>query len=265
MVTVDRTDLLTCEDCGKEDLKGPMGLRRHGPFCPAQLDKPENASEHVAIAAEQQPAAVLSGASWRVEQAPPTPMPESVRNSQSASVNTTHAWYFAPPTVDATEMLRTTGLPDDLFHSASSWQSHQVQSQRDQGHILVTPIDAYGMKKRGSPYVHILPPEEDVWADIVMLWRPILQQEVEIERELLEQAETDLARASDAGERRNARAAIRVFSTRILQLASLDFEEVRKFFVREHQYSAASGRTDVQLLDDQIDERIARAFDEHAG
>lgn len=265
MVTEIAEGTLTCTECGKDGLRGPQGLRMHARFCSALLSGPENASEVVAQAAEQQPAAVLAGASWRVEEAPPIAMPQSVRDSNSPNANVTHAWYFAPPSVDVVEMLRTTGLPDDVFHSAPSWQSHQVQSQRDQGHILVTPIDAFGMKKRGSPYVHILPPEPDVWADIVKTWAAVVEQEIEIEQELLEQAELDLTRAIDTGERRNARATIRVFSTRILQLQTLDFAEALRFFQREHRFSRSTGRTDSQMLDDQIDERIEQAFSEHTG
>lgn len=252
--------LVTCSDCGKEGLKGNRGLLMHQRTCSAPVPEgTENASEVVAQAAIQQPAAVLGKTSWRVESAPPAAMPESVRDPENRISNVTHAWYFAPPTVDMDELVSTTGLPDDVFISSPSWQSHQMQAHLDVGHILVTPVDAHGMKKRGTPYVHILPPEPDVWAEIVELWREAIPQEIQVESELLDQAEADLDRAADAGERSRARTTVRVLSKRILQLQSLDFEAAHRFFLRECQFSAAMGRTDVQLMDDQMDERIAAA------
>ena len=255
-------DLVTCEDCGKEGLKGASGLRMHARWCKAAPvpEGTENASEVVAQAAVQQPAAVLGKASWRVESAPPAEMPASVRDPDGNRIfNVTHAWYFAPPVVDMDALVSTTGLPDDVFLSSPSWMSHQKQAHIDAGHMLVTPIDAYGMKKRGTPYVHILPPSREDWDEIVELWRGVIPEEIRVESEMLDQAEADLERAADAGERSRSRTTVRVLSRRVLQLESLDFDAAHRFFLRECQFSTAIGRTDVQMMDDQMDDRIAAA------
>ena len=96
-------------------------------------------------------------------------------------------------------------------------------------------------------------------------WQAAIPQEIQVETEMLEQAEADLDRAADASERGRARTTVRVLSRRILQLESLDFETARKFFFRESQYSAAMGRTDGQLMDDQMDDRIAKALENWDG
>jgi len=159
------------------------------------------------------------------------------------------------------ELVSTTGMPDDVFISSPSWQAHQRQAHIDAGHMIVTPVEQVGMKLNGTPYVHIKPPESEAWAEIVDLWRAAIPQELQVEQEMLEQAEADLERAADAGERGRARTTVRVLSRRILQLQDLDFDAAHKFFMREYQFSRAAGRTDVQIMDDQIDSRIEAALE----
>jgi hypothetical protein len=254
----------TCAFCGREGLRGTENLRVHmTQTCAEALLGPGPSSDKgeavLAAAAEQQSAVIMPTApaiSFRVTNPPPPALPESVRDPQSPTFNVTHAWYAYVPEVDVTG-ISCTGLPDEILHTSSSWQTHQVQTQIEQGKTLLTPIERYGMKVRSSPYVHVMPPSRDVWDMIAAQWADIIPQEIAIEEDLLEQAELDLGRAITREDRALARSRIRIFSTRVHQLARLNFEAVWEFLLREHEVSRAYARSDAQILNEQIDDRIA--------
>ena len=254
-----------CVACGREGLRGNDGLHIHSSQdCPVLVlgagpasESAEAAVDVVAKAAEQQPAAILTPPepSYRVQSPPAARLPESVRDP-AGRPNYTHAWYgFVPSEADISG-ISTTGLPDDILHSAPSWQPHEVQSQIAQGHVLLTPVERYGGIVRGSPFVHVQPPVRTTWDAFAERWRALLPQEIDIERDLLEQAEMDLNRATTRDERALARQRIRIFSTRVYQLEHLAFESIWRFLVREHEFSLAVGRSSTRVLEDQIDARI---------
>ncbi len=264
-MVAESIELLTCPACGKEGLKGSRGQEAHDRLLhPKPMQSSEQGDAVIEAVAEKQPAVNLEGVSWRATDVPHAALPTSVRDPDSRIVNHTHAWYFAPP-VPSIEGMSTTCLPSDVFLSSPSWQPHQVTMQTDYGHVLVTPVELHGAKLRGSPYVHVLPPEELVWNEIVELWSAALPMEIAIEQDLLDQSETDLLRATDSRERADARQTIRVLSTRVLQLQSLNFRAIRQFFVREHELSRMAARNDNQRTEDIVDSRIDAYFEDHSG
>ena len=252
----------TCPDCGRTPLHGTAGLGLHQrQQCPERVLGPgprtniDDADKGEIIGDDEPPAPRRRTPSYRIDSAPPAAMPDSVRDPDSAVFNVIHAWYAYVGTPDITG-IATTGLPVDILHSAPSWQSHEVQSQIDQGHILLTPIDAYGQKLRGSPYVHVMPPDRRAFNGLKTRWEAILEQEIDIETDLLEQAERDLARSTDRTDRANARQRVIIFSRRVQQMQALNIERVWEFLVREHELSRAVARSQTQVLDDRIDERV---------
>lgn len=235
-------------------------LPEHTPLCDGTPRKAARSA-----LSRGQSAATAPASSWRAQNPPPAPLPESVRNEMSPTHNVTHAWYFFPPVVDITG-LSTTGLPQDVFHTSSSWQPHQRQMQEEQGSILVMPIERYGGTVGGSPYVHLLPVVDETWTHIVDLWRDAIPQELAVEHDLLEQAEHDLDRLSnDRGDRLVVRNRIRVLSTRIQQLEALDFDAVRGFFDQESRYSRLAARSSGQQQRDMIGDLITEEFERRVG
>jgi hypothetical protein len=265
----------TCPFCQREGLRGKNSLRSHMTRSCAEAvlgAGPTNTEKETAVLddADNRQRAVygVNPAAFRVTNPPPPPLPESVRDTNSPVFNVTHTWYGYVPEVDVTG-ISTTGLPDEILHTASSWQTHQVQRQLEQGKHLLMPVEKYGMKLRSSPYVHVKPPERDTFNQLVSEWSALLPLEIAVETDLLEQAEMDLERAITREDRALARQRIRIFSTRTHQLAALDFEAIYRFLVREHELSRAFARSDQQILDERIDERIEAQMDkqfmEHVG
>ncbi len=257
-----------CPYCKKDDFKGERGVKSHLAFCPDfMLGEGPATTDAAGEAYLTQPAAILadpSPVSFRVEHPDPAPLPISIRDPASAAFNHTHAWYFwVPEEVDITG-LSTTGMPNDVFHSTSSWKQHQVQERKDAEFLLVCPVERHGLKVAGSPYVHLLPPDVEVWGEIVARWRRIIPYELEIEKDLLEQAEIDLGRAQDRDDRADSRARIRLFSTRVQQMATMDFDRLFDFFRQEHTYSRltarSSAQTTIDLVNETVDSRIPAGF-----
>ncbi len=270
----------TCEQCDQSG-DGMNWLDTHNlRYCPEQVLSDQTSEDVVEAAAVLQPAAILEPevpvVSWRVKNPGPATLPQSARDPEGSSrdpanrvYSPTHAWYgYVPDEVDI-EGLSVTGLPVDILGSVGAWQTHQVQSQIEQGKIILTPVERYGMRLRGSPYVHIRRPDPDVWAEFVSRWEAILPQEIEIESGLLEDAEHDLERAVTREERAMARRSIQVFSTRVPQLQTLDFKRIFGFLVKEHEFSLHVGRSDTQIMreevGDVVDERMEAMFEEHVG
>lgn len=208
---------------------------------------------------------------WYAKDPGPAPMPISIRNPESRLHNNTRAWFFHPPKADMLDALATTGLPEDVFISCPCWQPHQVRAKEDMGEICVTPIHAHGEKVRGSPYVALMPPKADVWEQIVTLWSAVMDDEVAVEETMLEQAGLDLQRATEGWERQNARRTIRVLSTRIHQLQTMDYSRALAFFQEESRISLAVAKSpQVRMMEGiredtqkQIDETLDAHFQEH--
>ncbi len=272
-----------CEECARDNLSGTNGMKIHlARFCsktvlgdgPPEPPAEAEAPDVVEQAAVEQPAAILTPAeapapSYRIISPSPAAMPESVRDPQSRIANNTHTWYGFVPEVDITG-ISTTGLPDDILHSAPAWQPHEVASQIDQGHILLTAVERYGGIVRGTPYVHIQPPSRATLDPFIEQWRAMLPYELDIERDLLEQAETDLARAMTRDDRALARQRVRIFSTRVQQMEQFDFDRIYQFLLREHEFSRAVGRSNTQIAEETIDARIEeklieREMEAHVG
>ena len=189
----------------------------------------------------------------------PAELPDSIRNPDSRAYNVTHAWYYSPAVVDVTG-ISTCGTPRDMLISSPSWQQHQKQEHIDFGRILVQQIERHGLKVGGSPYIHLLPPNRDTWREIVADWRRILPAEIEIEKDMLSQAELDLARALTPDDRFTARGRIRVLSTRVAQLRDLDFDRLFDFFVTESNYSRLTARSSAQTTIDLVNETVDKRF-----
>ena len=271
----------TCEQCDQSG-DGMNWLDTHNlRYCPEQVLVGEARGDAIVEAvAAQQPAAILAperpAVSWRVRNPGPAAMPQSARDPEGSPrdpgnrvYSPTHAWYgFVPKQVDILGNS-TTGLPVDVLGSVGSWQTHQVQTQIEQDKVILTPVERYGKTLRGSPYVHIKRPDRDVWDEFVSRWEAILPQEIEIESGLLEDAEHDLERAVTASERATARRSIQVYSTRVPQMQTLDFNRVFAFLVKEHEFSLHVGRSDTQIMreevGDVVDERMEALFAEHVG
>ncbi len=203
--------------------------------------------------------------SWRVDDKDvgDPDFPESVRNQSVKTYNPTKAWFFYPFVPDI-HGLTAVGLPRDMFHAASCWQPHQVEQRTRQDNILITPIDAHGMKIRGSPYVHIKPPTDAIWDRILGLWTPILAQEYEIELDMLEQAERDIERTLTREDRASMRNQIRVMSKRVKQLKrGVDFDKVRRFFNEEAEWSSAVARQARTTVKSEVNSAMDKWFDEH--
>ena len=253
-----------CPYCKRDDFAGERDVFHHLPTCPDFILGPGPATTDAAGEAYlKQPAAILaepSPVSFRVENPPPALLPPSARNPDSAAFNNTHAWFFSVPAEVAINGLSTTGLPDDVFHAAPAWSAPSKQDFLDDGFLLVCPVERHDLKVAGSPYVHLLPPDPEAWREIVAQWSRIIPYELEIERDLLEQAEIDLGRAQDRDDRATSRARIRLFSTRVQQLATMDFDRIRDFFQQEHIYSRLSARTSAQSMVDLVGETVDKKF-----
>ena len=264
MTTEAKVEITVCPYCGKDGFGGTRSVRMHIAHCPEFMlpglgvEAPPPTRDAATLALPAQPAADLA-MSFRVTDPGPAALPDSIRNPDSRSYNVTHAWYYSPATVDVTG-IATCGMPRDMLISSPSWQQHQKQEHVDFGRILVQQIERHGLKVGGSPYIHLLPPNREVWREIVADWRRILPAEIEIEKDMLSQAELDLARALTPDDRFTARGRIRVLSTRVAQLRDLDFDRLFDFFVTESNYSRLTARSSAQTTIDLVNETVDKRF-----
>lgn len=259
MTTEVKVETTVCPYCKKEGFETTRATRMHVAHCPEfMLGEGPTKVDAAALALPAQPASDLA-INFRVTDPGPALLPESIRSPESRTYNVTHAWYFTPGVVDVTG-ISTTGMPRDMLLSSPSWQQHQKQEHIDAGRIPVQRIERHGLKVGGSPYVHLLPPDKNTWAQIVRDWKSIIPSELAIEQDMLEQAEMDLVRALTPDDRFTARGRIRVLSTRVAQMRDLDFDRIFQFFVDESNYSRltarSSAQTTIDLVNETVDQRI---------
>ncbi len=182
------------------------------------------------------------------------------------------AWYFRPPN-PRMDGIATTGLPIDCFYQADAWDPSHVDGRTRKSVVrfdgstervrLVNPIDKHNMMHRGVPIVAMWPPDHDIesqanWERICELLEEVRDWELEIERGLLDDKETEMNAGGVTGAARTALvAAQRVLQARISVLEKEhDFAALFRFFVAEAIRSQETLQSPEARMNDLIDDRV---------
>lgn len=188
----------------------------------------------------------------------------------------TQVWYFRPPVVQP-DGTASTGLPEDCFYTGDGWAASQVDQQTRKTSVmsdgstqtvrLVNPIDRHEMMVRGVPVIGMHKPDHTPqtaqnWGEIIDILGSVQEEEIDIERELVEAAKDELTSGGVvSAQRTSLRNRIRRFEQRIAMLeAGVNEDGLYKFFVMEAERSQLTLRSPETRMTDLIDERVSLAI-----